>query len=297
MKKLILILLSILSFIYIFLSVLSFRGDYCAERELWRINQKLVFIAAHQESTPDLTINQLANRYQVFIKKYNGTLYAKRAELMMGDLYSLRKNLSQARLEFQKAVGTDRELSAQAEVAIAKTYELEGHWDKALVLYKSIIENYPVTSLGFSIPMYLTGHLVASGDQKEYKDQAYADALVFYQRIAVKYPKSQLEYNALEMIAICQLNQKDWSGTVKTMGEIILKYPVGKAIQEAVSAINVLCVTKLHDYDIGINIYRQFIQKYPDHSADPILKTMIKDLQLLKNKKLIIQTVHKTATK
>ena len=290
MKRLILICVSILLFIYIFLSVLSFRGDYCAERELWRINQRLVFIAAHQESTPDLTINQLANRYQVFIKKYNGTLYAKRAELMMGDLYSLRKNLSQARLEFQKAVGSDKELSAQAEVAIAKTYELEGHWDKALVLYKSIIQNYPVTSLGFSIPMYLTGHLVASGDQKEYSDQAYADALVFYQRIAVKYPKSQFEYNALEMIAICQLYRKDWSGTVKTMGEIMLKYPVGKTIQESISAINVLCVTKSHDYDMGINIYRQFIQKYPDHSADPVLKKMIKDLQLLKNKKLIIQS-------
>ena len=290
MKKLILILLSILSFIYIFLSVLSFRGDYCAERELWRINQRLVFIAAHQESTPDYTINQLATKYRVFIKEYNGSLYAKRAELMMGDLYSLRKNLSQARLEFQKAVGSDKELSAQAEVAIAKTYELEGHWDKALVLYKSVIQNFPVTSLGFSTPMYLTGHLVASGDQKKYTDQAYADALAFYQRIAVKYPKSQFEYNALEMIAICQLYRKDWSGTVKTMGEIMLKYPVGKTIQESISAINVLCVTKSHDYDMGINIYRQFIQKYPDHSADPVLKKMIKDLQLLKNKKLIIQS-------
>ena len=290
MKKLILILAIILLFIYVLLSLLSFRGDYCAERELWKIDRKLGFIASHQESTPDYAINQLVNRYRSFIKKYSGSLYAKRSQLMIGDLYSLRKNYSQARLEYQKAVGTDEELSAQAQLAIARTHELEGHWDKAFIIYKSVMQNYPDTNSGFSTPMYLISHLVSSGDQKAYTDQAYRDAIVFYRSIAVKNPKSKIEYNALKMIAICQLNQKDWSGTVKTMGEIMLKYPVGKAIQEAVNAINVLCVTKLHDYDMGINIYTQFIQKYPDHSADQFLRKMIKDLQLLKNKKLVVQT-------
>jgi len=286
MKKLILVLASILLFIYILLSFLSFRGDYCAERELWGINRKLAFIVSHQESTPDYTINQLVNRYRVFAKKYNGSIYAKRAQLIIGGVYLLRKNLPQARLEYRKAVGPDKESSAQAELAIAKTYELEGHWDKALAIYKSIIQNYPVTDSGFLVPMYLTSHSVTSGD----RDQAFTDALAFYQRIVVKNPNSRLEYNALRMMAICQLNQKDWSGTVKTMGKIILKYPVGKGIQEEVNGINLLCVTKLHDYDMGINIYRKFIQKYPEHLADGFLKKMIKDLQLLKNKRLIIQS-------
>jgi len=280
--------------IYALLSVLSFRGNYCAERELWGINRKLLFIAAHPESTPDYTVNQLAKRYQAFVKEYNGSVYAKRAQLMIGDLYSLKKNYTEARLEFQKAVGPDKELSAQAELAIAKTYELEGHWDKALAVYKSIMQDYPITSSGFSVPIYLAGHLAASEDQKAYADEAYANALAFYQGIAVKYPKSMLEYDALRMMAICQLNRKDWSGTLNTLGEIILKYPVGKALQEAVNGINLLCVTKLHDYDRGINIYKQFIQKYPNHMVDPFLKKMIKDLQLLKDKKLIIQSAPRT---
>jgi hypothetical protein len=159
-----------------------------------------------------------------------------------------------------------------------------------LAIYKGIIQNYPITNLGFSVPMYLIGHLAGTGAPKGYTN---ADALIFYQKIAVENPRSKLEYNALEMVAMCQLNQKDWSGAVKTMGEIMLKYPIGKSIKEAVGAINLLCITKLHDYDMAINIYRQFIQKYPDHSADPILNKMIKDLQLLKNKKVTIQTAPK----
>ncbi len=290
MKKLNLILVSILLFVYVSLSLLSSRGDYCAERELWGINRKLGYIASHRESTPDYTINQLANRYRVFIKKYNGSIDAKSAQLMIGNLYSLSKNFPLARLEYQKAVGQDKELSAQAEWAIARTYELEGHWDKASAIYKSIIQDYPLTSLGFSAPLYLASHLAASGAQMAYTDGAYRNALEFYQRTALKYPKSKLEYNALRMMAICHLNQKDWSSTVKTMGEIMMKYPTGKTVQEAVNAINLLCVTKLHDYGMGINIYQKFIQRYPDHLDDPLLKKMVKDLQLLKNKKLIIQT-------
>jgi len=287
MKKLTLVLVSILLFIYALLTFLSFRGDYCAQQELWGINRKFVFISSHQESTPDYVIDQQANRYRVFAKKYSGSIYGKAAQLMIGNLYALRKNYTKARLEYQKAVGPDKELSAQAQLAIARTYELEAHWDKALAAYKSIIQNYPTTSSGFSLPLYLSSHLVASGDQKAYTDD---DAVSFYQKIAAKNPKSKLEYNALKMIAICQLDQQNWSGTVKTMQEMMLKYPIGKVIQEAVDGINVLCVTKLHDYDMGINIYSQFIKKYPGHSADPFLSKMIKDLQLLKSKNLIIQT-------
>ena len=293
MKRLIIIFVIILLFIYVLLSLLSFRGDYCAQRELWWIDRKLDFIASHRESIPDYIINQLANRYRIYAKRYNGSSYAQSAQLMIGNLYSLRNELPEARLEYQKALGIDKELSAQAELAIAKTYEAEGHWDQALVIYKGIIQNYPLTTSGFSLPLYLTRHAVTVGDQKAYTDEADANALLFYQRIAVNNPKSKLEYNALMMLTICQLNQKDWSGTVKTMGEIMLKYPFGKSIQQMVRAINLLCVTKLHDYDMGINIYRQFIQKYPTHLADPYLKKMIKDLQVLKNKKLIIQIAPK----
>jgi len=251
MKKLILILSSILLLIYMFLFLLSFHGEYSAQRELWGINQSLGFIASHQESIPDYAINQLANRYRTFIRKYKGSIYAQRAQLMIGNLYALRKDYAQARLEYQKASGPDEELSVQAQLAIAKTYELEGQWDKA--------------------------------------DETYADTVVFYKNIAIKNPKSKLEYNALRVIAICQLNQKDFSGTVKTMEEIIMKYPTGKALEEAINTINLLCVTKLHDYDMAINIYQKFIEKYPSHSVDGLLKKMIKYLQLLKDKKLIIQ--------
>ena len=103
MKKLILTLLSILLFIYIILSLLSLRGDYRAERELWKVNRTLFYVASHEESTPDYAINQLAHRYRSFAKKYNKSIYANRAQIMLGDLYALRKDYAQARLEYQKS--------------------------------------------------------------------------------------------------------------------------------------------------------------------------------------------------
>jgi tetratricopeptide (TPR) repeat protein len=290
MKKTILVLLSILFFVYVFFSLLALRSDYNAERELWRINRTLNYVSTHVESTPDFTMDQLVRRYRSFTTKYSTSPYAKSAQLMLGDLYELRKNYTQARLEYQKAIGRDDELSAQAEFTIAKTYEVEGHWDMALPIYKSISQQYPVTTSGFYAPMYLANHVVSSGDdQREYTAEAYTNALAFYKKVAAKHPKSKIEFDALRMVAVCELNLKDWTGTVNTMGELILKYPVGSALKEALKAINLICVTKLHNYDMGINIYTEFIQKYPNNSIDPLLKQMIKDLQILKNKNLIIR--------
>ena len=92
------------------------------------------------------------------------------------------------------------------------------------------------------------------------------------------------------MAAVCELNLKDWNDAVNTMGELILKYPVGSALKEALKAINLISVTKLHNYDIGINIYTRFIRKYPNNPIDPLLKQMIKDLQILKSKNLVIKS-------
>jgi len=288
MKKLTLNLIIILLFIFAVLSLLSLGSDYRAERALWRLDHTLYEIVVHKESTPDYAFDRLAEKYRAFIKKNGESIHAKRAHLKLGDLYAIRKDYSQARLEYQKTVGPDKELSAQAELTIARTYEQENRWDKALPVYRGIIKNYPVTNSGFLVEMYLARRLGGSEIQ---------NALSFYQNMAVKYPKSRLEYSALRMIAICQLGQKDYSNAVKTMGEIMLKFPIVQAIKESIAGINLLCITKLHDYDMPVNIYNQFIQKYPDHPADPLLKKLIKDLQLLKNKKLIIQTAPKTASK
>jgi tetratricopeptide (TPR) repeat protein len=289
MRKLLQLFISILFIIYVLFSLLALHSDYDAERDLWRISRTLNYVSNHIESTPDFTLDQLVHRYRSFAVKYSGSPYAIKAQLMLGDLFVLRKNYTQARAEYQKAIGHDDELSAQAEFTIAKTYELEGQWNKAYTIFRSISQKYPTTTSGFYAPMYLANHVISSGDQREYTAQAYANALVFYRRVAANHPKSKIEFDALRMVAVCELNLKDWTATVDTMGEIILKYPVGSALKEALKAVNLICVTKLHDYDKGIGIYQQFIKKYPENPVDPLLKQMIKDMQILKAKNMIIR--------
>src|SRR5271154_5104716 len=185
MKKTLILLIGFLSFIFVLLSLLSQGDGYHAERSLWRLDHQLEFIASHVESTPDFTMDRLADRYRQYIKKYAKTIYSKQAEMTLGDLFALRKNYPQARLEYQKAICPDKALSAQAEFTIAKSYEIEGHGDKALVIYKDVVQKYPLTSTGFLTPMYLAGH-----------DGDYAYALAFYQKLAAQYPKTRVEYES-----------------------------------------------------------------------------------------------------
>jgi len=278
MKKLLLTLGCILLVIYAVLTALSWGDGYRSERKLWRLNHEFSYLATHNDSTPDFAFEQMARKYRAFIQQSPSAIFAARGQMMLGNLYAVRKDYPHARDEYQKAVGSDDEISAQAQMSTAKTYELENNWQQAHDTYQQIVKDYPTTNTGFFVSMYLAKH-----------DDSYDSALTFYQNLANQHPKSTLEYNALRMIALCQLNQHDWQATVQTMRDMILKYPKAMAIKEAVNTINLLTVTRLHDYDMGIQIYQQFIQKYPDHPADPLLQKMIKDLQLLKSKNLNIR--------
>ena len=107
MKKIIIILTSVLLFVFVVLSICGLKGDYNAERERWGINRQLSAMLPNQESTPDYAIEQLANKYRAYSKKYQKTVFAQSAQIMLGDLYAIKKNYTHARTEYHKAVSAN----------------------------------------------------------------------------------------------------------------------------------------------------------------------------------------------
>ncbi len=298
MKKTITILLSVLAAIFLVLSAINWRGSYDAERELWGLNRDLVKMSYQQESTPEYAVEKLADRYRAFIKTYPKSPFTMRAQFTMGNLYLFKKNYTKARAEFLKALSVypkDKELMAETEAAVGKTYEYENNWPKAVAIYKQLSHDYPLTATGFGAPEYIARYYKANGLKNE-ANNAYEKAVLFYKNMAAKNPKSRIEYSALKMMAVCRLSQERWNDAVQDMYLLMMKYPSGLILEETLKGINEICITKLHNYDEAIGYYRQFINKYPKHPAIPVIKKLISGLQLLKGKGIIITTNPKTLT-
>ena len=114
---------------------------------------------------------------------------------------------------------------------------------------------------------------------------AYSDAITFYRNLANENPNSGVEYNALRMISLSYLYQKNWSEGLKVLSELLMKYPkLMSNISQVVPAINNIAVNQTKDFDSAINIYKKFIETYPNHPINNTLSDAIKRLEELKTK-------------
>ncbi len=289
MKKLILILSSILLAVFILFTLLDWGGDYQAERELWGISKEFIILTKSIETAPDYSVNRLTEKLRSYIKKNQRTKYAAQAQLLIGNLFMLKKDFVKSRAEYQKVGGLTKKQGTISVAAanIAKTYELEGNWSSALSIYKNVIKRFPTSQTGFTIPVYIARYY-QSKDLTTQANAAYAQASDFYRNLSVKHTKSPIEYNSLRLIVLCEFEQKKWADAVTASGNLMLKYPTGPVLRQALETINNLCVMQLRDYDKAISIYKQFKIKYPKHGVNPILNKMIAALEELKSKGVVI---------
>lgn len=285
-KRLILNCAGILAIIAVVLSMFDLHGAYDVERTLWRINRDFAEMSKHPESAPEFGIEELAERYRTLIREHPKSLWAARAQMMLGNVYLFKQDYARAREEFQK-VGhmddEDKELLAQAKTAVASSYLSQGKWNNALEEYKQVVTDYPLTTSGFTTPIRIGKYYEIKGLKKQ-AARAYEEAAIFYQQTAKNNPRSIVEYNSLQYLIICRIAQKRWSEAVETSRQLIMQYPTGDATPRALKIINVVCVNQLRDYNLAIGILNQFMSKYPNHAAVENIKKMLAGLSSALNK-------------
>jgi tetratricopeptide (TPR) repeat protein len=292
MRKALLVFFSILITLFFILGYALDTGDYSRERTLWLIERDFQKLADHPESTPQYALDKIVDRYDRFIQKYSRSPLAPKAQLLKGEVYLFKNDYIKAREIFSDVVAKysyNAEVVAQALIFTARSYEQEDKWKEANAIYERVIKNYPLTTAGFTIPAYLGYYYLSHGKDKE-ADDAFDDAVMFYQNVANYYPNSPLEYSALRMVSECRIAQKRWQDALDATRTWMFKYPSNGMLFEAIKTINDVCIGYLKEYDCAIDTYNQFIIQNPEHPIRPILQKMITNLQNVKNKKLTTVT-------
>lgn len=297
MKKLLLTYCAILIGVYVLFTLLDLKGDYRIEQQLWSVNQKYVELAKDPDVAPENSFDNLISKYQAVIDQNPDSDLIKGVYMLMGRTYIFKKDYEKAREVFAQIPinfpGND-ELAAEAGATLAKTYEFENNWEKAEKAYSQVTDRYPLTSVGMSLPIYVANHYQTNNDYKGTL-KSYNDAIAFYKRIVAEHPDSNAEFDGLRYLSNCYLAQNRWLEAVNTLSDVLIKYPTSEklTVQRAdliIKTINTVVATQIGDYDVAINIYKGFIDKYPEHPLAPVLQKMIEGFNSLKEKDVKLST-------
>lgn len=297
MKKSIIIYLSILISVFIVLSLFDIRGEYAAEKAMWRINQKFGRITKDPDSIPEAEFKSVIKNYLAFKNKYSYSKLAPIAHLLAARVYLAKKDYVKAREVYEeiiKAYKNNPNICAQAIFEIGESYNRENNFQNMVAALKRLIKEYPLTDLGFQAPISLAELCIKKGDLE--LGQKYLNEAIFhYNALILKYKEPSVVFNAKRSVVICYMALKQWNKALDTLSEILMKFPETKYLNaqradKIISSINMITITKLKNYDLPIGIYQDFIDKYPKHPYRNALEAMIKSLKLLKEKDVNLTT-------
>lgn len=171
----------------------------------------------------------------------------------------------------------DSNLGASAQLTIGYTYEKEGKWDRALVEYRWVQEEYPITVQGLQVPIYISQYYRRKGET-QLSNNAFQQAVEQYVHLVQKYPKTMLAGVAQEYIIYCYSAQNKWQKAAEAANSLRQIYP---SSQSNISSYLLLgqIYERLKQYQNAIAIYERFVKEYPQHPLITQIESKIKALQ------------------
>jgi len=292
MKKIITTFCLVLVGLFIFLSLLD-SGEFAMEKKLWYAQKQYEALARDPKAVPDKSFQELADRYAAIIKRYPDASLTPKVYIKIGKIYLMKKDYGKARASYQeilKRYSKNDALCAEAILNVGDSYSIEGRNEQALREYQSVLERYPLTTIGINMPLYLADFHLRNKNAEE-SAAALRMAIGFYQKVAKENPNTPLEFEARWLLATTYLAQQKWETGVRSFGDILSDFSQSKALTPQVAMtiiknINTISVSNLKNFDLPVEIYTNFIEKNPKHPLNGYLDYAVKVLTELKTKNL-----------
>jgi len=133
-----------------------------------------------------------------------------------------------------------------AQFAAARSFELEGNWDRAETEYKFLIENYQGTEQSMGAYLYLIHKYKEMGRKLEaerMEERAESD----FNRLAATRPGTMAEAHALSHRAELYQRRNEWQRAVRLLTETFDKFPTTEVGYSSMITASVITREKLRD--------------------------------------------------
>jgi len=219
--------------------------------------------------------------YQRILNKFPKRMELGKVFLAWGEILLAQQNYHDARSKYQtvlKRYSHDKTSSIQAQLGIARAYEFENNWQKALNEYQWIVDNYPTSLQAVDIPLYIADYYRKHQLEKLAFD-AYEDAIRKYLQSVELYQNTVLAVVAQDYLATCYIRLEDWQNATEALQLLTtMSLPIPKKINTFMLLANIY-EQKLTNEQKAIDTYTELLHQFPDIPAVNDVRVRIKKLE------------------
>ncbi len=254
--------------------------EYATEKQYWQAQKQAEKIFKNPHASPPKELERVVNVLNRFSQKHPQTNLAVNAEFNIARLYIVKEEYSEARTQLKSLINKYSKTEgvvSEAMFLIGNSYEIEDRWNLALEQYKRIMQEYPVTSRGFDIPVYIARHYKVKY-QPDRMIAAFQEAIGHYKALADKYPNSPLALNADNLVAQCYVELKDWQDAINSFNTVIEKHKGKIAVDGILMNMALIYSRELKDRVKAKEMLERLIKEYPQSRLIKVAQALIKEL-------------------
>ncbi|MBU1997232.1 MAG: hypothetical protein KKF78_08765, partial [Candidatus Omnitrophica bacterium] len=144
---------------------------------------------------------------------------------------------------------------------------------------EQIKNNYPLTELGIRAPLDIA-RLYAVRKEELRKIAAVKAALSYYNDLLKRDMHPLAKMMIMRFQSECYFALGMWKEGVDTLKDMLIGFPETEYLSVArarwiISTINAMSAGRLKNYDRPVEIYSEFIQKYPEHPYRQVFEQVI----------------------
>lgn len=254
-------------------------GTYVAEKKFFKANVKFYDLNEKKQkgTLSDKDIDEVILLFKEIALKY--PFWPKTAEvhLKIGKLLEQKGKPEAAIKEYEKIVNDfprNLETAAVALKSIAVYYESRSNWPEAETRYKMIIKNYPYTTIGLVVPIYLAKEYAQKGDFEKAR-QSYQEAIEFYQGIIEKDVREETILRLMDFMLTCYLDLNQTQQALDFLDKLKNKNQASIVAARCLFKTAEIYEIKLSDQALARKYYEKLIEQFPDLSISEQVREKI----------------------
>ncbi len=254
---------------------------YSTEKDFWYAQKQAQKIFNNPNASPPQELERVVGYSQRFVNKHPDNILASRVEFDIARLYIVKEQYEKGRAQLESLIKKYKNVDnvcAEAVFVVGNSYELQDKWDMALEQYKKIINQYPTTIRGLSVPVYIAQHYRIK-HQPEQMIAAFHDAIVHYKALVEKYPDTPFAFKTDTLIAECYAALGDWQNTVATLNTIVNKYKDKTRLDGILMNISMIYYKELKDNAMAAQTLQRLIKEYPKSRLVKPAKEYLKKIE------------------
>ncbi|MEI8176555.1 MAG: tetratricopeptide repeat protein [Candidatus Omnitrophota bacterium] len=263
------------------LALVSDSYNYRAERFLYRtLQHNRSFLAMPETASPALVAG-IEKDLQALVRTYPRSGAVRNAQTVLAEFYLFNRRFDEALAQVDtllRVYSRDRYIASTAQFLKGVAYEKEGKWEKARREYAILQREYPETTSGMNVPVYIAQYYLSKKMTKE-AAREYAYGAFFYRRLARQLQGTPRGYRArsLLMQVLACLNKYEEAGRV--LEETIELYPGTQTYEQQLPNIETIYEKILKRPDQVLALYKKIYGRMTDRKAKEALQAKIARVQ------------------